>query len=53
MDCRFKDYGVLLEMRDCKVLDDGRMLVDAIGGRRIQVSLYVICSIQTCNCISI
>uniref|UniRef100_A0A7M5WWT2 LON peptidase N-terminal domain and RING finger protein 3 n=1 Tax=Clytia hemisphaerica TaxID=252671 RepID=A0A7M5WWT2_9CNID len=33
----FKEYGVMLEMQDHQLLDDGRMLVNSIGGRRFKV----------------
>ena len=33
----FKEYGVLLEMQDHELLDDGRMLVNSVGGRRFKV----------------
>ena len=34
---RFSDYGTMLEIRDIQYFDDGRSVVDTIGGKRFRV----------------
>ena len=34
---RFKEYGTLLKVNNSTILDDGRMLVDAVGDKRFKV----------------
>ena len=35
--CRFSDYGTMLEIRDIQYFEDGRSVVDTIGGKRFKV----------------
>ena len=34
---RFSDYGTMLEIRDIQYFEDGRSVVDTVGGRRFKV----------------
>ena len=34
---RFSEYGTMLEIRDIQYFDDGRSVVDTVGGRRFKV----------------
>ena len=37
VDCRFSDYGTMLEIRDIQYFPDGRSVVDTMGSRRFRV----------------